>query len=358
MSRGTAHPPTGAAMRVPVVSDGREWKDGRLHEDPLGVGRETMRELGYRTVDLLVELARRTPTRRRSGGRRRRRCAARLRGPAPDAPEPFERDPRRPRSGRPPVREPRATTRGFFAFIPGVRHLARRARRLDRERAERLRGLVDGGGRPEPGRARGARLVQASGSAIPADGGRGARQRRLGGEHDRARVRARGARRRPMTRRRRRLRLRPGALVARARGAACSASGPTRCACCPVDGRISARAATRSRPRSTPTRGAGRRPLFVVGERRARRTPARSTRCRELAAVCRERGVVAARRRGVRRVRRADRARPQRCSRHRAGRLDHARPAQVAVPAVRVRLPARARRRAAAAARSRSRPTT
>ncbi len=104
-------------MPVPVVSDGREWKDGRLHEDPLGVGRETMRELGYRTVDLLVDWLEDTdapPLRRASPAEMR----ARLGGPAPDAPEPFDEILRRlaedvlPFASR--VQHPR-----FFAFIPG-----------------------------------------------------------------------------------------------------------------------------------------------------------------------------------------------------------------------------------------------
>ena len=64
---------------------------------------------------------------------------------------------------------------------------------------------------------------------------------------------------------------------------------------------------------------------------------------------------VAARRRRLRRIRGADRARPRLAGGHRAGRLGHARSAQVAVPAVRVRMRARARRRAAAQ-RVRGRP--
>ena len=55
---------------------------------------------------------------------------------------------------------------------------------------------------------------------------------------------------------------------------------------------------------------------------------------------------LAARRRGLRRLRGARRPRP--AARDRAGRLGHARPAQVALPAVRVRLRARPRRPGAA----------
>jgi glutamate/tyrosine decarboxylase-like PLP-dependent enzyme len=100
-----------------VVLRGRAWKDGRLHEDPLGVGRETMRELGYRTVDLLVDWLEDTgapPLRRASP----EEMQARLGGPAPAAPEPFEEILRRlaedvlPFASR--VQHPR-----FFAFIPG-----------------------------------------------------------------------------------------------------------------------------------------------------------------------------------------------------------------------------------------------
>jgi glutamate/tyrosine decarboxylase-like PLP-dependent enzyme len=100
-----------------MVFRGRAWKDGRLHDDPLGVGRETMRELGYRTVDLLVDWLGdddAPPLRRASPEEMR----ARLSGPAPDQPEPFDEILRRlaedvlPFASR--VQHPR-----FFAFIPG-----------------------------------------------------------------------------------------------------------------------------------------------------------------------------------------------------------------------------------------------
>ncbi len=57
--------------------------------DPLSLGKETMRELGYRTVDLLVEwLERESPPLRRASPAEMRE---RLAGPPPEQPEPFER---------------------------------------------------------------------------------------------------------------------------------------------------------------------------------------------------------------------------------------------------------------------------
>ena len=88
-----------------------------MTEDPLGVERETMRELGYRTVDMLVDWlgdASAPPLRRASPADMR----ARLGGPPPDSPEPFERILEQlvhdvlPFASR--VHHPR-----FFAFIPG-----------------------------------------------------------------------------------------------------------------------------------------------------------------------------------------------------------------------------------------------
>ena len=85
--------------------------------DPLGIDRETMRELGYRTVDLLVDWlndAEAPPLRRATGAEMRER----LSGPPPDGPEPMDaileglaRDVL-PFASR--VHHP-----AFFAFIPG-----------------------------------------------------------------------------------------------------------------------------------------------------------------------------------------------------------------------------------------------
>ena len=89
--------------------------EGGRHEDPLALDPETMRELGYRTIDLLVERLQREepPIRRASPAEMRER----LHGPAPDEAEPFdeilaglERDvlPFASRDGHP----------RFFGFIP------------------------------------------------------------------------------------------------------------------------------------------------------------------------------------------------------------------------------------------------
>ncbi len=61
--------------------------EGGRHRDPLALDAETMRELGYRTVDLLVERLQREepPIRRASPAEMRER----LHGPPPDQPQPF-----------------------------------------------------------------------------------------------------------------------------------------------------------------------------------------------------------------------------------------------------------------------------
>jgi aromatic-L-amino-acid/L-tryptophan decarboxylase len=62
---------------------------GHARDDPLALDRETMRELGYRTVDLLVEqLEREEPALRRATPAEMRE---RLHGPPPEQPEPFDR---------------------------------------------------------------------------------------------------------------------------------------------------------------------------------------------------------------------------------------------------------------------------
>ncbi len=62
---------------------------GHGRDDPLSLDRETMRKLGYRAIDLLVEqLGREGPPLRRASPADMRK---RLHGPAPETPEPFER---------------------------------------------------------------------------------------------------------------------------------------------------------------------------------------------------------------------------------------------------------------------------
>jgi aromatic-L-amino-acid/L-tryptophan decarboxylase len=84
-------------------------------EDPLALDRETMRQLGYRTIDLLVDrLGREAPPLRRATPQEMRE---RLHGPPPEQPQPFDeilagldRDvlPFASRDGHP----------GFFGFVP------------------------------------------------------------------------------------------------------------------------------------------------------------------------------------------------------------------------------------------------
>ena len=92
---------------------------------------------------------------------------------------------------------------------------------------------------------------------------------------------------------------------------------------------------------------ASRKPLFVSANGGATNSGAVDP-LKDLVDALRRAGRLAARGRGVRRVRGARRARAPTARRDRGRGLDHARPAQVALPAVRVRLPARPQRRRAA----------
>ena len=89
---------------------------------------------------------------------------------------------------------------------------------------------------------------------------------------------------------------------------------------------------------------AGRRPLLVVANAGSTAVGAIDP-FTELSRICRRARRLAARGRRLRRLRLPDRARARGAGRHGAGRLDHARPAQVAVPAGRGGRPAGARRR-------------
>ena len=93
-----------------------------------------------------------------------------------------------------------------------------------------------------------------------------------------------------MTDRRRRLRLRPGALVDRARRPRCSASAPTRCACCRPTRDYRLRAEALAEAIDADVR-AGRAPAVRRRPRRVRRTPARSTRSPSWPASAATRGV-------------------------------------------------------------------
>ena len=274
-------------------------------DDPLALDREAMRATGYRMVDLLVDrvagvrdwpaLTRASPTEMRE----------RLHGPAPEAGTDFdtllatlERDVL--------ANMARVDHPAYFAFIPGVEHVARGAGRLPRQRAQRLRGLVDGVLRAEPGRAAGARLVQGL-DRLPGGGVGDPAQRRLGGEHDRARrARARrcaGAMRDDLV-----VYVSDQAHSSLARAARSLGFRPDQVRVLPVD------EDHRMRPDAA-RRGDGRRrrrgPPAAVRRRsaRARPTPARSTRWPSWPTICRAPRRVAARRRRLRRLRGADRAR-------------------------------------------------
>ena len=193
----------------------------------------------------------------------------------------VRRAPAPPRRGRPAVHEPRrpsrASSRSSRSRAPG------RARSATSSRAPatstRARGWSP------PGRASSSSRCSAgsrTGSAIRAEAAGIARQRRLGGEPDRAR-RARASRCvGAMARRPRRLRLRPGALVARARRAHARLPARTRCACCRSTPTCRLRAG-HARRSDRGGRARGTQAVLRLPRTAARRTPARSTRCRELA---------------------------------------------------------------------------
>ncbi len=84
--------------------------------DPLGLDRETMRELGYRTVDMLLDwLEAEAPPLRRAAPDEMR---ARVAGPPPDGPQPFDELLETLRKDVLPFGS-RVQHPSFFAFIPG-----------------------------------------------------------------------------------------------------------------------------------------------------------------------------------------------------------------------------------------------
>lgn len=88
-----------------------------MNEDPLALDADTMRRLGYRTVDMLVDqLADRgAPVIRRGDPEE---LARRLEGPPPEAPEPFDELLDRLRTDVLPY-SARVFHPGFFGFVPG-----------------------------------------------------------------------------------------------------------------------------------------------------------------------------------------------------------------------------------------------
>ena len=186
--------------------------DGGPHLQPLALDREQMRALGYRTVDALVDWLSDddAPALRRAAPAE---MAARLGTARARGGHPVRRRARDPLPRRPSVHEPLRSP-ALLRVRPVCGHLAGRARGLRRERVQRLRRLVAGGGGPDPARARDPRLVRAVGR-LSRDRVGLARPWRLGREPDRARVRARAPGRRD-ARRPRDLRLRSDAFVDRA----------------------------------------------------------------------------------------------------------------------------------------------
>ena len=319
-----------------------------MSTDPLALDAETMRRIGYRTVDMLVdELTDRTAPPLRRGDPEE--LARRLGGPPPEEPEPFDALLERLRTEVLPFGA-RVFHPGFFGFVPGSGTWP-----------GALGDLVAAALNIHAG----AWMVSAGPSRLeldvlgwfkdwvgyPPEAGGVAGERRLGGEHDGAGLRPRGASSGAMThgvvayvadqahssvaarRAHPRLPARPGARAAGRRATSGCVRGL-------LAGAIDA------------DRAAGRRPLFVIASGGTTNTGAvdplpRSPRSAASAASgCTSTRPTA----GFAAL--TDRGRDG-ARRDRAGRLDHARPAQVALPAVRVRLRAGPRRRGAAARRSR-----
>ena len=259
-----------------------------MNDDPLGLDPETMRRLGYRTVDLLVDrlsdpeippLRRATPD----------EMAARLGGPAAGGAR--GRSTSSSRGSRRDVLPfmSRGDHPRFFAFIPSAGTWPGALGDFIASALQRLRGLVDGVGRPEPARARGRSAGSRTGSATrprpPASlvsGGSAANMTALAC----AREALVGSMSDDLV-----VYVSDQAHSSIARAARVLGFRPDQVRVLPVGRRSTGSRRDSSRPRSTPTPRPAARPLLVVGERAARRTPARSTRCRELAAICRERGV-------------------------------------------------------------------
>ena len=114
LARRAQRPPRAPA----AASFGEDSGRGRgvLTDDPLGLDPETMRQLGYRAVDMLVERLSDPsipPLRRASPDE----MAARLGGPPPDEPEAFDEILRRLGEDVLPFMS-RGDHPGFFAFIP------------------------------------------------------------------------------------------------------------------------------------------------------------------------------------------------------------------------------------------------
>ena len=158
--------------------------------DPLALTPEAMRAAGYAAVDLLVErladpsipaLQRATPI----------EMAERLAEPPPDRPQEVPDVLARLSEDVLPYMN-RADHPRFFAFVPSCQTFPGALGDFIAQRAQRLRRVVDGVGGAEPGRADRARLVQGL-ARLSGGRRRDPAQRRVGGQHDRARVRARVA---------------------------------------------------------------------------------------------------------------------------------------------------------------------
>ena len=307
-------------------------------DDPLGLDAEAMRALGYRTVDMLVARLTDPADSAVAPGDPRRDARAPVRPAAAGRPR-LRGDHRAARARRPALHEPRRPP-GLLRLRPVLRHLARRARRLRGERLQRLRRLVDGVGRPDAARAGGPELVQGvdrlsrrTRAASSSGGGSAANLTALacaretlvgsmstdvvGYVSDQAHS--------SIGRAARVLGFRPEQLRVLPHDAGFRLDPRTLAAAMDADLR------------------AGRRPLFVAATAGTTNTGAIDPLGELGRSVPGARGL-AARRRRLRRLRGAHRARPRGARGHRAGRLGDARPAQVALPALRVRRPARARR--------------
>ena len=300
-----------------------------MSTDPLGMTPEEMRRLGHWLVDRVVD---HVETNGEGPAIRTGRPAALrelLGGPPPQSPsDPLESMQLlsdvalRAHAARRPSPLLRARARAVVVH--------RRAGRVDGHRLQRDRRLVEGRLRPGHGRACRAGLAARAAGAARGDGGR-AGQRRLAGQRHRA------GRRPGRGRPRRGLPVRSDPLVDRARAA--GAGLPARPRAGAADRR---RPAPHRRDRCGRRRrrpGGGPPPRLRHRQRRHHQHGLGGRAARARAPLSRARPLVSRGRR-LRRPGGAVRAWAAGAGRDRAGRLAGARPAQVAVPALRRRLPA------------------
>ena len=273
-----------------------------MEQDPLGLDPDTMRQIGHRVVDWLVDREERRHSEPVLQRATTSEMAERLGGPAPSGGSELEAVLKELDEAVLPFRS-RIDHPRYLAYVPGsgtwpgaLADLVASTYNID------VGNWMESAG-PEPARADRARLVRLL-DRLPRHGSRGARVRRLGGEPDGARLCA-GVAGRPDAGGPRGLRLRPGTLLARPGGARpglrpAPGAGAALRRGSDADPCAGRRRTQRPRRRTPAAGRAGRRRHH---QHRGRRPVGRAV--RDLPGA----QSVAARRRGVRRLRHHHRAR-------------------------------------------------